>query len=210
MDKKGSEITMSTVLYIKANAKPEGQSRTFTISDAFVEEYKKNHPEDNVVTLDLYEENIQPLSGADLGAAFGPKDESSKSHKVLQYAYQFAQADKYIISAPMWNLSFPAIVKSYIDYVSIVGIAFEYTAQGPVGVLKNKKALHVVTRGGSYSEGPFAAFEQGDRYLRTIFGFFGVVDFTTIAGENLDVHGADVAAIVSQKLEEAKQLAKTF
>ena len=35
---------MSKVLYIKANIKPEGQSRTFRISDEFVESYKKQHP----------------------------------------------------------------------------------------------------------------------------------------------------------------------
>ena len=32
---------MSKVLYIKANIKPEGQSRTFKISDKFIEEYKE-------------------------------------------------------------------------------------------------------------------------------------------------------------------------
>ncbi len=35
---------MSKVLYIKANAKPEGQSRTFKISDNFIDEYKKIIP----------------------------------------------------------------------------------------------------------------------------------------------------------------------
>lgn len=32
---------MSKVLYIKANAKPEGTSKTFDVSDHFIEEYKK-------------------------------------------------------------------------------------------------------------------------------------------------------------------------
>ncbi len=32
---------MSKILYIKANPKPEGESRTFTVSDAFIETYKK-------------------------------------------------------------------------------------------------------------------------------------------------------------------------
>jgi FMN-dependent NADH-azoreductase len=49
---------MSKVLYIKANIKEEGQSRTFQVSDYFVEMYKKNHPEDEIITLDLYKEGI--------------------------------------------------------------------------------------------------------------------------------------------------------
>ena len=53
---------MSKVLYIKANIKPEGQSRTFRISDEFVESYKKQHPNDEVVVLDLYKEGIDRKS----------------------------------------------------------------------------------------------------------------------------------------------------
>lgn len=41
---------MSKVLYIKANAKEEGQSRTFKISDSFIEEYKKLNPDDEIIT----------------------------------------------------------------------------------------------------------------------------------------------------------------
>lgn len=201
---------MSTVLYIKANAKPEGQSRTFKISDAFIEEYKKHHPEDQIITLDLYKENIKPLTAEDLDTVFGPKTEESKKHPILKYAYQFAEADKYVIAEPLWNLSIPAILKAYIDYICVVGITFKYTENGPVGLCQGKKAVNITARGGEYSEGPFAAYEMGDRYLRTIFGFLGITDFTTIAANELDVVGKDVDAIVGKAIEEAKLLAKTF
>ena len=52
---------MSKVLYIKANIKREGDSRTFKVSDSFVSEYKKNNPNDEVITLDLYNEKIDFL-----------------------------------------------------------------------------------------------------------------------------------------------------
>jgi FMN-dependent NADH-azoreductase len=65
-----------------------------------------------------------------------------------KYAYQFAEADKYIIAAPFWNLSFPAILKAYIDYICVTGITFKYTAEGPVGLGQGKKAVHIVARGG--------------------------------------------------------------
>jgi FMN-dependent NADH-azoreductase len=92
---------MSKLLYIKANVKPEGQSRTYKISDAFIEEYKKNNPNDEVITLDLYKENIDFLKVEDLNVAFGPKTEESKKHPILKYAYQFASADKYVVAAPI-------------------------------------------------------------------------------------------------------------
>ena len=198
---------MSTVLYIKANIKPEGVSRTFRVSDYFVEEYKKSHPEDEVIVLDLYKEGIDFLRAEDLGAVFGPKTEESKNHPILKYAYQFAEADKYIIAEPMWNLGSPAIIKAYIDYVSVTGITFKYTAEGPVGLLDGKKAVHIVGRGGEYGNAPY---EMGDRYIRTILNFFGVADIKTIAIENLDVVGVDVDGKVSDAINEAAEIAKNF
>ncbi|WP_338880251.1 FMN-dependent NADH-azoreductase [Clostridium perfringens] len=198
---------MSKVLYVKANIKNEGESRTFKVSDSFVEEYKKNNPEDEIITLDLYKENIDFLRVDDLGKLFGPKDEESKNNSILKYAYQFADADKYIIAAPMWNLSFPAILKAYIDYVSVSGITFKYTAEGPVGLLNNKKAVHIVSRGGGYDNSPY---EMGDRYLRTILGFFGIKDIETIAIDNLDAMGVNVKEKVEEGIEKAISLAKKF
>ena len=54
---------MSKLLYIKANIKPEGNSRTFQISDSFVEEYRRLNPNDEVIVRDLYTENIHSLFG---------------------------------------------------------------------------------------------------------------------------------------------------
>ena len=198
---------MSKVLYIKANIKYEGESRTFKVSDSFVEEYKRNNPEDEIITLDLYKENIDFLRADDLGKLFGPKDEESKNNSILKYAYEFAAADKYIIAAPMWNLSFPAILKAYIDYVSVSGITFKYTDEGPVGLLNNKKAVHIVSRGGAYDNSPY---EMGDRYLRTILGFFGIKDMETIAIDNLDVIGVNVEEKVEEGIKKATSLAKKF
>lgn len=198
---------MSKVLYIKANIKNEGESRTFKVSDSFVEEYMKNNPQDEVIVLDLYKEKIDFLRPEDLGVVFGHKNEDSKKHPVLKYAYQFAEADKYIIAAPMWNLSMPAILKAYIDYVSVTGITFKYTEKGPVGLLNDKKAVHIVSRGGEYGDAPY---EMGDRYLRTILGFFGIHDIETIAIENLDVAGVDVQGKIEEGIEKSKLIAQKF
>lgn len=200
---------MSKVLYIKANAKPEGASRTFQISDRFIEAYKQIHPEDDIMTLDLYKEGIQLLTTEDINSVFGPKNDSSKNHPILKYAYQFAEADKYVISEPMWNLSTPAILKAYIDYICVTGITFKYTENGPVGLCQGK-AVHITSRGGSYSEGPGAAYEMGDRYLRTIFGFLGITDFTTISADALDVVGNDVGAILQAAIQSAEEKAAIF
>jgi FMN-dependent NADH-azoreductase len=201
---------MSKILYIKANAKPIGVSRTFRISDSFINEYRKNHPDDEIITLDLYKENIKLLNENDINTVFGPKTAESRNHPVLKYAYQFAEADKYVIAEPMWNLSIPAILKAYIDYICVTGITFKYTEHGSVGLLQGKKALNITARGGEYSSEPYNAYEMGERYLRTIFAFFGVTDFTGIHADRLDIIGEDVEAIVGKAIREAQELAKSF
>ncbi|WP_026886515.1 FMN-dependent NADH-azoreductase [Clostridium beijerinckii] len=198
---------MSKVLYIKANVKPEGQSRTFKISDNFIDEYKKNNLDDEIITLDLYKEDIDFLRSKDLDTVFGPKNDESKTHPTLKYAYQFAEADKYVIAAPMWNLSIPAILKAYVDYISVVGISFKYTQEGAVGLLENKKAVYIAARGGSYTETPY---ELDGIYLRSILGFFGIKDITTISAEKLDVQGENVDKIIEEAINRAKETAKSF
>lgn len=201
---------MSKVLYIKANPKPVDQSRTYRISDSFIEEYKKLHPEDEITTLDLYQEGIRFLSMEDIGTVFGEKSEDSRNHPILKYTYQFVEADKFVIAEPLWNLSIPAILKAYIDYITVTGITFKYTAEGPVGLCQGKKAVNIIARGGLYSEEPYASYEMGDRYLRTIFAFLGITDYNSIAAEELDVIGKDVTAIVDNAITKAKELAKSF
>ena len=110
----------------------------------------------------------------------------------------------------MWNLSIPAILKAYIDYITVTGITFTYTEHGAVGLLKNKKAVNIISRGGDYCSEPFCSFEMGDRYLRTIFGFFGIAEYTTISADALDIIGADIEGIVGKAIKEAQELAGRF
>lgn len=200
---------MSKLIYIKANAKPEGTSNTFKISDAFIDAYKENHPKDEVITLDLYKEKIGFLT-EDAVVHHNVEPGEGKDHHIFKYAYQFLEADKIVISAPFWNLSFPAILKAYLDYVTVSGITFKYTSQGPVGLCQGKKALHIVTRGGAYKEEPFSSFELGDKYLRTLFTFLGFTDFDTIAVEDMNRSSTNIDLVISDAMKDAKEKAKNF
>ena len=200
---------MSKVLYIKANPKSDADSRTFTISESFIEAYKNLHPNDEIVIIDLYKENIDFLSTESVNMhKLAPG--AYHDHPVLKYAYQFVEADKYVFAEPLWNLGIPAILKAYIDYISVTGITFTYTAEGPKGLCSNKKAINITSRGGMYSDGYMATLEMGDKYLRTILGFLGICDFTTIAAEKLDVIGTDVEDVLNKAIQQAQQAAATF
>ena len=170
---------MSKVLYIKANIKNEGESRTFKVADSFVEEYKKNNPEDEIITLDLYKENIDFLRADDLGKLFGPKDEESKNNSILKYAYQFADADKYIIAAPMWSLSFPAPLKEYIDCImqDQKTIKFEGKKIEPLLNDKPRTMVYIQSSGGNVPWMLRPILNKGLNYVEDIIKFMGIKKF---------------------------------
>lgn len=201
---------MSKVLYIKANAKAEGESRTFRIADSFIETYKAKNPDDEIIELDLYEEDLQFLPKGKMNELREAVMQEDKNHPILKYAYQFAEADKYVIAEPIWNLGLPAILKAYIDYVAVGGITFAYTEHGPVGLCKDKKAVNIITRGGDYSSDPMESLEMADKYLRNIFGFMGITDFETIAADRLDIFTEDTSELLNEAIAKAERTALTF
>ena len=201
---------MSKVLYIKANAKAEGESRTVRIADSFIETYKTKNPNDEIIELDLYEANMEFLPKGKVEAMRGGAADQSNAHPLLKHAYQFAEADKYVIAEPIWNLGIPAILKAYIDMVAIGGITFKYTEKGPVGLCNNKKAINIITRGGDYSSDFRSSIEMADKYLKNILGFMGITDYTTIAADKLDMITEDTETLLSSAIEKANEAALNF
>ncbi len=200
---------MSKVLYIKADAKSEGESRTVRIADSFIAAYKAQNPDDEIIELDLYESGIQFLPKGKVMEMRGAGP-NGMDNPLLKFAYEFAEADKYVIAEPIWNLGIPAILKAYIDSVAIGGITFRYTEKGPEGLCLNKKALNIITRGGDYSSEFRSSIEMADKYLRNIFGFMGITDFTTIAADKLDMITEDTEALINDAIAQGKEIAQNF
>ena len=146
---------MSKVLYITATPKALETSYTLKMAKKFIEEYKKLNLDDEVTVLDLYKEDIKPLSLENLQNFFTPDEEMKK------YVDQFIAHDKYVIAAPFWNLSIPAILKVYIDRIVIPGKTFKYTESGAIGLLseQGKKIKFIVSRGGVYINTPMGDYE---------------------------------------------------
>lgn len=198
---------MTQVLYITAHPHDDTQSYSMAVGKSFIDTYKENNPDHEVVHIDLYKEDI-PQIDADIFSGWGKlqtgkgfeelsDEEKAKVSRLSDQCEQFIAADKYVFVTPMWNFSFPPVMKAYIDSVAVAGKAFKYTEHGPVGLLTDKKAIHIQARGGIYSEGPAAQMEMGHRYLDAIMQFFGVPSF-----EGLFVEGH---AALPEKAEEIKE-----
>ncbi|MCR4907829.1 MAG: NAD(P)H-dependent oxidoreductase [Lachnospiraceae bacterium] len=124
----------------------------------------------------------------------------------FDYARQFAIADTIVIAAPYWDLSFPAVLKQYIEHINVLGITFEYTAEGfPKGLCRAKKLYYVMTAGGSYVPEEF-----GFGYIAALaHNFYGIDDVELIKATGLDIYGADTEAIIDECIAEVDCSVKT-
>ncbi len=137
---------MAKVLYITAHPFNELVSNSMAAGKAFIETYQQQHPEDEVKHIDLFETYI-PVIDKDVLTGWGKMsngetltdDEQMKVSRLSDILEEFLSADKYVLVTPMWNLSFPPVVKAYIDAISIAGKTFKYSAEGPQGLLTDKK-----------------------------------------------------------------------
>jgi FMN-dependent NADH-azoreductase len=118
-----------------------------------------------VTRRDLGADPLPHLTAADLGAA--------DADPVLA---EFLAADTVVIGAPMYNFSVSSQLKAWIDHVLRAGKTFRYGPNGAEGLAGDKRVLVVVSRGGLYGAGaPAAALEHTESYLRSVFGFIGIV-----------------------------------
>ena len=162
------------------------------LSAAIAAQLKSDHPEATIVYRDLVAEPAAHLSGAHLMAANArPEDVDAKlaaevadGAKILE---QFLAADTVIIGAPMYNFSLPSQLKAWIDRIAVSGKTFRYTENGPEGLAGGKKIIVVSTRGGHYSEGPAAAMDHQESYLKVMLGFLGVTDIEFVRAEGLNI-----------------------
>jgi FMN-dependent NADH-azoreductase len=195
---------MKTALYIDCCIRGS-QSRTRKLSDAF---FSGLSGEYHVTRLDLTREEFRPL----VGDFFKERETLLEKHALddprFRYAHQLADADLVVIAAPFWDLSFPALLKIYIENISVEGITFQTTEQGLRGLCKAENCVFLTTRGGIYP--PEEGMEQGARYLKALSHFFGFDNFSCVAAEGLDVQGLDGGAILREAENQATALAKTL
>ncbi|GGA29763.1 FMN-dependent NADH-azoreductase [Paenibacillus physcomitrellae] len=211
---------MAQVLYITAHPNDHHSSYSLAVGKAFIEAYREANPNDEVVHVDLYKESI-PQIDADVFAGWGKlrsgsefdqlsADEKAKVGRLGELVDQFAAADKYVFVTPMWNFSYPPVVKAYIDSICVAGKTFKYTENGPVGLLGGKKALHIQASGSVYSEGPIGDLEMAHRHLKVVMSFIGIPTLEGLFAEGMAAMPDKAESIKQQAIERAHQLAKTF
>jgi len=208
---------MSTVLFIKANSRPIEQAVSVQMYQTFLDSYKEANPEDTIIELDVFEENLPYYDTDKINGMFKlaknldlTPEEIKATELVNKYLNQFLSVDKVVFAFPLWNFTIPAALHTYLDYIGQVGKAFSYTAEGPVGLLSDKKVVLLNASGGIYSEGPAQSLEMSVSYLKVLLNFWGVQDVTTIVIEGHNQYPDKAQDIINEGLEKTVKVAQTF
>ena len=170
---------MKKVLVLKSSVLAE-HSQSNLLSDYLVSKLNAN-----VATRDLAKDPLPYFTGETVAATRGePQTDSQKALLALSDSLveELKSTDVVVINAPMYNFSVPAQLKSYFDYIARAGVTFQYTAEGPEGLVKGKKAVVILTTGGIHKD---TATDLVKNYVQTFLGFIGITDVEFVYVEAL-------------------------
>lgn len=211
---------MSKVLVVLAHPHTDVRSLSMEVYEKFIEEYRLQHPDDDIIIRDLF---AQPFPAMDnttfmaiakqhVGMELSKQEDQLLSTRTA-WLNEFIEADKYIFVNPMYNHFLPVELKEYIDITAVARKTFRYTPEGAVGLLHNKKAIQIRATGGTYhNDVPHGEFEKnfGAPYLEMMLNYYGIHDVEHIYVEGAARHRDQTEEIVNQALKEASVAAKKF
>jgi FMN-dependent NADH-azoreductase len=201
------------VLVVKANNRPASEA----VSSKMYETFMENLRGVNVTTFDVFAEDM-PYFGQDLFNAFAKTqsgEEMTDIEKRILAAKQkamdaFKAADVVVFAFPLWNLTIPAPLQTFIDYVYQAGFTFKYDENGNlVSLMTDKKVIILSARGGIYSTPEAAPMEMAATYIKNVVaGIFGmeIIDEVIIEGHNAAPDKAD--EIIAQGLTKVAEAAQ--
>lgn len=210
---------MTRLLYIEASPRKK-RSASIVVANHFLNEYRKAHPKDEVVILDLWKKELPSFDGDTIDAKYAllhgqPYTEAqTKAWKsVEKIIAEFKDADKYVISLPMWNFGIPYRLKQYIDILVQPSYTFTVTPEGAYkGLVTNKRMMVIYARGGAYgAETGAQKLDFQKPYMETILQFIGFENIKSILIEpTLSGNAEQKEKVLTKAKEQAQKAALQF
>ena len=177
------------VLFVNTCVRPE--SRTYWLAKQVLKRIKGEIKE-------IFPHN-EPLTNNALMRRTQLAEKGDFDDPIFEDAKLFSSADQIVIAAPYWDLSFPALLKNYIEAVNIVGLTFAYREDGkPYGLCSARRLIYVTTAGGTILNDTY-----GYGYIRELSSsFYGIPEIICVKAECLDIIGSNVEAILQETVQK--------
>jgi len=191
------------VLRLDASASGDN-SNSRKLGNVVAQQLENIYPVSEIRQRDLNQE-LSFIDASWIAANFTARDERDElQNQRLAFSDQLIAelqwADHIILTTPMYNFGIPATLKAWIDLVCRAGVTFRYGANGPEGLLKNKRIDIVITTGGAPLESP-VDFVSG--YLKQVFAFIGIEEVNIIGADQMNVNADDSYARALTQIEQS-------
>ena len=153
------------------------ESRTRRIAEPIIRELAKRY---DITRYDLARMPMEPLTPE----SYAQRVAGSVPTWAVEAAKALAEADRIVVAAPFWDMSFPAVVKVFFEQTSLFDITFTDNGRSCVGLCKCEKVMYITTRGMNIPTGDTR--EQGSSYLQALSRLWDLGTVLTVAAWNLD------------------------
>lgn len=178
------------------------ESRTRRIAEPIIRELAKRY---DITRYDLARMPMEPLTPE----SYAQRVAGNVPAWAVEAAKALAEADRIVVAAPFWDMSFPAVVKVFFEQTSLFDITFTDNGRSCVGLCKCEKVMYITTRGMNIPTGDTR--EQGSSYLQALSRLWDLGTVLTVAAWNLDYSTPEE---LEEKIESATRfglrLAETF
>ncbi|OGX90026.1 FMN-dependent NADH-azoreductase [Hymenobacter coccineus] len=162
---------------------PRAASYSHRLSNGIVAKLQTAHPGSTVQVRDLVTHPFPHLEEATIQSFQSPAEQRSAPQREAtrhsdEVIAELLAADVIVIGAPLYNFGISSNLKAWIDHLVRAGVTFRYGANGPEGLVPNRKVYVAMASGGVYSDGFMKAYDFVSPYLQTVLGFIGLTDVT--------------------------------
>lgn len=179
-------------------------SRTRRMLRAYVEAFCRRHPDTQTETVTPEELlSLKPFDPQMLDERDALMSVQAWDTPVYDLARQFRAADAIVVAAPFWDLSFPAALRTYIEYISANGLTYHYEADGCHGDCQARRLVYLTTGGDVERED-----SVGVVYWRQLCAMFGIETFDYVFGGGLDLDPEKTESLVESACALAARLAE--
>lgn len=208
---------MTKLLYIEASPRKE-RSKSIAVAKEFIRQYKASHPNDEVVTIDLWNKALPEFDGFTIDAKYQvlhgqsfTTEQKQAWQSVVDVCEEFKSADKYVFSLPMWNFGIPYKLKHYIDVLAQPGLTFSFDpATGYSGLVTGKPAAVIYARGGAYGSEQAKGLDLQKGYMDLLLGFIGFSQVHSILVEPTLASPDDVNKAETAAMDRAREIASSM
>ncbi len=189
---------MAKLLYVETSPRKQRSAST-EVARAFLDAYRIAHPADSIQEIDVWNLDLPEFDEAAFEAKYAGIEGRERTapqqavwDRFVALAQPFRDADKIVLSVPMWNWGIPYKLKHLIDVISMKDVLFTFDERGLLGLLGGKKALLVLAKGVDYSAGSATApWDQQTPYLKVWLNSLGITDITLLPVEK-SLYGPEV------------------